>query len=225
MAHELRTPITLISGHIQSLLRQGAPPALTPSLLLMQSEAQRMTSLISDLLDLARHDSKRLRLQCQFIQADDMILEVFERMRIKAAGRLKLAPVTDEAEPSKTGFGDPDRVQQCLMALVDNALQYGPADGSITMSSSTNPDGALIFHVQDQGSGVPIEEREEIFERFVRGSAAAQGSSRGSGLGLAVVKLLMQAMGGSVMVCNPPTGGADFQLHLPQIPTGAERKG
>ena len=72
-----------------------------------------------------------------------------------------------------------------------------------------------MLHVRDQGPGVAFHEREEIFERFSRGSAAINANSRGSGIGLAVVRLLMEAMGGSVQVADASGGGADFQLHLP----------
>ena len=221
MAHELRTPITLISGHVQSLLRHGAPSALSPTLHLIRSEAERMTSLVSDLLDLARQDSQRLQLQNQKIQADDVLLQLFERMQIKAPGRFLLATGSEDAPDPPSGMGDPDRLQQCLTALVDNALRYGPAEGAITLGSSQSSDGGLILHVRDHGPGVREDEEERIFERFVRGSAASEGQTRGSGIGLAVVKLLMEAMGGSVRVCKAPGGGADFQLHLrPFMPSG-----
>ena len=214
VAHELRTPITLISGHAQSLLRQGAPEALTPSLQLIRNEAERMTSLISDLLDLARLDSQRLTLQKQPIRADDTLLLLYERMVFKGERRLQIDPDSGDAKAPPLGMGDPDRLQQCLTALVDNALRYSPSEGFITLGSSTGHAGELILHVRDQGPGVAPEEREKIFERFVRGSAATAGGSRGSGIGLAMVKLLMEAMGGLVVVCDAPGGGADFQLQL-----------
>ncbi len=221
MAHELRTPITLISGHAQSLLKHGAPAEMSPALELIRSEAERMSSLVSDLLDLARQDSQRLTLQRQAIQADDTLLRLYERMAFKVGSRLHLDPGSEQAAPTPIGQGDLHRVQQCLTALVDNALNYGPADGAITLSSSTGTDGTLILHVRDEGPGVPPQEREIIFERFVRGSAAAFGQIRGSGIGLAVVKLLMETMGGRVTVCDAPGGGADFQLHLPPFRASA----
>ena len=214
VAHELRTPITLISGHVQSLLRQGAPEALTPSLHLIRNEAERMTSLISDLLDLARVDSQRLALEQQTVRADETLLLLYERLVFKGERRLQLDPGLDDASDLPVGKGDPQRIQQCLTALVDNALRYSPAEGVVTLASSTGRNGELILHVRDEGPGVPEHEREKIFDRFVRGSAAAAGDSRGSGIGLAVVKLLMEAMGGLVVVCDATGGGADFQLHL-----------
>lgn len=215
VAHELRTPITLISGHAQSLLRQSPPATMTASLQLIRSEAERMTSLVSDLLDLARHDAQRLVLKRQAIHADDVLLQLFERLSAQTGYRLQLEAGPGNTPPPPPGMGDPDRIQQCLTALVDNALNYSPPESPISLGSSRAGDGSLVLHVGDVGPGVPMAERERIFERFVRGEAAAGGTVRGSGIGLAMVQLLMVAMGGRVEVADAAGGGADFQLHLP----------
>jgi two-component system OmpR family sensor kinase len=212
VAHELRTPITLISGHAQGLLRRAPQPT---ALLLIQEKAQRMGTLITDLLDLARNDSGRLHLRRQPLQADDVLLELYERMAPQAAGRLRLQACAE----ALTASGDPHRLQQCLTALVDNALLYSPAPSPVTLAASTGPAGELVLHVIDRGPGVPSEEREAIFGRFVRGSAGLVSPRRGSGIGLSVVRLLIEAMGGRVQVVDSPGGGADFQLLLPVWPT------
>jgi len=100
---------------------------------------------------------------------------------------------------------------------VDNALLYSPAPGPVTLAASTGPAGELVLHVCDRGPGVPAEEREAIFGRFVRGSAGLASPRRGSGIGLSVVRLLIEAMGGRVQVVDHPGGGADFQLLLPGL--------
>lgn len=214
VAHELRTPITLISGHTQSLLRRTPHAA---SLQLIQEEAARMGSLVSDLLDLARQDSGRLSLRRRPIVADDALLALYERMAAKAGSRLQLDPGDPAAPEPPIGIGDPDRLQQCLTALVDNALQYSPAPRPVTLACSTGAAGELVLHVRDRGPGVAADEREAIFQRFMRGSAAIRADSRGSGIGLSIVKLLMEAMGGQVQVADAPGGGADFQLLLPPV--------
>jgi signal transduction histidine kinase len=166
VAHELRTPITLISGQAQSLQRQADAsasigPAARQPLRLIVSEAQRMGRLVSDLLDIARDD----------------------------AGRL----------------------QQCLTNLVENALKYTPEATPIELFSSRQGD-QLIAHVRDHGPGISLAEKERIFARFARG--ASQSSVSGSGIGLSMVRLLMEKMGGGVRVADTPGGGADFQLLL-----------
>jgi two-component system, OmpR family, sensor kinase len=210
VAHELRTPITLISGHAQALLRRGPQP---PALQLIQQEAERMGTLVSDLLDLARNDSGRLHLRCRPLHADDVLLELHERLAASAGGRLQLQLAASPEPP--VARADPHRLQQCLTALVDNALLY--SDGPVSLAASSGPCGELVLHVRDRGPGVPIEEREAIFGRFVRGSAGLASPRRGSGIGLSVVQLLVEAMGGRVQVVDHPGGGADFQLLLPGL--------
>jgi signal transduction histidine kinase len=170
-----------------------------------------MGTLVSDLLDLARNDAGRLHLRCQPLLADDVLLELHERLAPQAAGRLRLQ--ASAVAPRATA--DPRRLQQCLTALVDNALLY--SDGPVTLAASTGPAGELVLHVRDRGPGVAAAEREAIFGRFVRGTAGLASSHRGSGIGLSVVRLLIEAMGGRVQVAAQRGGGADFQLLLPGL--------
>ena len=107
---------------------------------------------------------------------------------------------------------DPHRLQQCLTALVDNALLY--TDAPMILSASSSPAGELVLHVRDRGPGVLPAEREAIFRRFVRGSAGLASPHHGSGIRLSVVRLLIEAMDGRVRVADAPGGGADFQLVL-----------
>lgn len=212
VAHELRTPITLISGRAQSLRRQ-LPPAspLRSPLDQIVAEAQRMSSMVSVLLDLARQDSGRLGLRQRPLDLEELLLELYERLVALAPDRLRLL------EPSSSGLpqasADPDRLQQCLTALVDNALRYSSSVVDLSASCEAGSSDWLVLHVRDRGPGVPDAEKTLIFERFMRGTAAV--NSRGSGIGLSVVQLLMQAMGGTVQVVDAPGGGADFRLRLP----------
>jgi signal transduction histidine kinase len=211
VAHELRTPITLISGHAQRLLRQPGLAATVPSLRLIEQEAQRMASLVSDLLDLARQDSGRLQLRRLPIVVDEAMVQAYERLAPSSGWRLHLDTPAAELP---VAIGDPERLQQCLAALIENAVHYSPTPRPVSLAADQQGD-SLVLHVCDQGPGVEAGEREAIFERFARGSASINSSNRGSGIGLAVVRLLMEAMGGSVQVAEAPGGGADFQLHLP----------
>ena len=111
-----------------------------------------------------------------------------------------------------------DRVHQCLAALVDNALRY--SEGSVQLGVSASPNGVTL-HVRDQGPGIPVAERDQVVERFVRGSTAS--GTQGSGLGLAIVSDLMGAMQAELLIGDAPEGGADLQLrfkisHRPPAP-------
>lgn len=217
VAHELRTPITLISGYAQRMQRTlalpaGRDPKLAEAVAAIVTESQRMTSLLSDLLELSRLDTDRLALTSSPIDLDDLLLQAFERLEPLASGRLQIRAPADDVRHQ--AFADEERLQQCFGNLVENALKYAPAAGPIELFVSTEADHHLL-HVRDHGPGVPPGEREAIFERFVRGAAASQQS--GSGIGLAVVRLLLQRMGGSARVVAAPGGGADFQLILPAL--------
>ena len=210
VAHELRTPITLISGFAQRLQRQGHHNA---NIIGIEREAKRMTRLVADLLDIARDEAGRLEMRSGLFDLDDALLLAFERMEPLAGQRLVLKTPGDGPPPM--AWGDAERLQQCLTNLVENALKHTPADAAIELYSSCSG-SAVVAHVRDHGPGVPQADKRRIFDRFVRGSHGAidKDGGGGSGIGLAVVKLLMERMGGSVTVVDAPGGGADFQLQL-----------
>ena len=217
-AHELRAPITLISGQAESLLRHPLPGPQRQAVAAIAREAQYMGQLVGQLLDISRQDGDRLQLLLEPLEPEALVLEAFDRLRPLAPERLQLAPATAAAPPPPVQ-GDRERLLQCFTALVTNALAYA-SSGPVELAVSCEP-GGVVWHVRDWGPGVAAHERELIFKRFARGSAAATAARRGSGLGLALVQLLMQAMGGSVTVADPPEGGADFRLRMPFSPSAA----
>ena len=213
VSHELRTPITLISGYSRRLLRraEGLNPEQREQLALVASEAESMGRLVNDLLEIARDDAGRLQLESRQFDPATLLEDLHRRLQDTTNGRLFLQPL-----PSSYAdvCADPERLSQCLTNLVENALKYSPAAQPIELALSSETD-QVVLHVFDHGAGVPAAEREQIFGRFVRGSGSADTS--GHGIGLAVVKTLMDRMGGSVSVGDTPGGGADFQLRLPAV--------
>ena len=206
VAHELRTPITVISGHAQSL-QADAPEATQPTVGLIAAEAIRMGDLITVMLDFARGDAGRLSLTMGALDAEAVVIEAFERLQALAPDRLRLAaPVNDAALMI---HADAERVQQCLAALVENALKF--SDGGVQLAVTASSD-AVSLHVRDQGPGIPDAERSQVLERFARGSTAI--GTRGSGIGLATVVLLMQAMLAELVIADANGGGADMQLRF-----------
>lgn len=213
VSHELRTPITLISGYSRRLLRRadGLNPEQREQLQLVASEADSMGRLVNDLLEIARDDAGRLQLDCRQLDPALLLEELYRRLQPSCDGRLMLQPVPEGyAEVS----ADAERLSQCLTNLVENALKYSPASQPIELALSSDPD-EVVLHVRDHGPGVPEGEREQIFGRFVRGTGS--GEISGHGIGLAVVKTLMERMGGRVRVADAPGGGADFQLRFPAV--------
>ena len=214
VSHELRTPITLISGYSRRLLRRadGLSVDQREQLQLVADEAESMGRLVNDLLEIARDDAGRLQLESRHFDPATLLEELHRRLQETAQGRLLLQPIPSGHHGV---CADPERLSQCLTNLVENALKYSPSPQPIELAL-TIESNQVVLHVRDHGAGVPAEERERIFGRFVRGSSS--GDTTGHGIGLAVVKTLMERMGGSVRVAEASGGGADFQLRLPSLP-------
>lgn len=217
VSHELRTPITLVAGYAARLRRRGInlSAAEREQLHLIEEEAARMGRMVKDLLDIARNDAGQLTLRRQRFDVASACMQVVDRLKPVAAGRLRLAPESAEREHAEHAVGDPERFEQCLLNLVENALKYSPPTGLVHLAWECCGDAVLV-HVLDQGPGVLEEDRARLLERFQRGRNT--GDVPGSGIGLAVVDTLMQAMGGRVEIGAAPGGGADFRLLLPMAP-------
>lgn len=217
VGHELRTPLTLIHGYGQRLQRSLAAgqPADQQAASAILAEAERATALVRDLLDLARSEAGRFDLRLARLDAAHQLVLSYERLEPLAGGRLRL-----EAPPADLNLSveaDPERLHQCLANLIDNALKYAPAPSPVELAVALqegSAGGLVVFHIRDHGPGVPAAERQRVFELFQRGSQGAVVSG-GTGVGLAMVKLLAERMGGRVQVSDRPGGGADFQLLLP----------
>jgi len=214
VSHELRTPITLISGYSRRLLRRRdqLSSADQEQLQLVAEESEAMGRLVNDLLEIARDDAGRLQLNCSPLDPYAVLSDLFVRLQSSSGERLRLRTAPAGCPQVSA---DPERLSQCLTNLVENASKYSPADAPIELGLSSAGDD-VVLHVIDHGPGVPAEERTQIFERFRRGSTTGEVS--GHGIGLAVVKTLMERMGGTVAVNDAPAGGADFQLRLPALP-------
>ena len=204
VAHELRTPISVISAHAQQW-QHLAGSTSHGSAALIAAEATRMGRLLQVLLELARSDNGRLQLALQRLDPEDALLMAYERLSSLAADRLQLAMPSASALPSIQV--DQDRLQQCLASLVDNALAYG--EGPIQLWAESIG-GHVVLHVQDDGPGIPSAEREKVMKRFQRGTTAT--GTRGSGLGLALVQQFIELMNGELRIADAAAGGADLQL-------------
>ena len=193
-----------MSGHLQQWQQEPASPHQLP---LLAVELDRMTRLLQVMLELARSDADRLQLDRQMQDPEELLLIAFERLQPLASARLQLSPPA--AQPLPLIWVDLDRVQQCIAAIVHNALAY--SDGKVRLDARLEPT-RVVLHVVDQGPGIPVSERQRVVQRFQRGSTAT--GTRGSGLGLALVDQLMRLMGGELVISDDPGGGADLQLRF-----------
>jgi len=209
VSHELRTPLTAIRGHLDALREDvlDDPGERAASLEVIGTEADRLSRLVSDLLDLAKLDARR------FTLTED---EVELRRLLDQAYRAK----TEEARRRGIGYEqrfvaepvihtDGDRVLQIVTNLLDNAFAWTPDGGAISIGLDSR-NGTVEVTVSDSGPGVPLEERERIFRPFF-----SRDESRGTGLGLAIARELAHALGGELGLDSSPDGGARFELTLP----------
>jgi two-component system OmpR family sensor kinase len=209
-SHELRTPLTVIRGQLEVLAAQErpSPEELRRVEALVQAEIGRVSRLVDDLLLLARSE------QTEFLRLQPIALPVFveqlwDGMRLLADRRFELVgPI-----PEGVLTGDPDRLAQALRNLVANAIEHtAPADGLVRMRVQALRAGRLRVLVEDDGPGIPREQRERVFDRFHRTDSARDRASGGTGLGLSIVRAIALAHGGDVSAGSSPEGGARIEL-------------
>jgi signal transduction histidine kinase len=217
VAHELRSPLTSVKGFTATLLRNWERFTDDQRKLLLETveaDADRLARLITDLLDVARIESNRLSVRRQPIElAAYLERTVASLVDSGRADADRLVLLVEEPVPRM--WLDQDKIDQVLANLIDNALRHGA--GKVTVRLSAWRDGVRIV-VDDEGPGIPEAERERAFGRFWRGKGGTRG---GSGLGLYIVRGLVEAHDGSVHVESSPSGGARFVVELPNdIPEG-----
>lgn len=218
VAHELRTPLTVIKGTIETL-EDGALDDLQGRGVLLDSmgkEADRVIRLVNNLLVLTRADAGMLKLDLHPLDLADLARERCDRFALLSAARGIEFDVRAD-EPARTQ-GDEDRLSQVLDNLLENALRYSPPDSAIRVEiGCVEPE--IICRVIDAGPGIPEEHGEHIFDRFYRGDASrSRHGGGGSGLGLSIVRALVQAHGGRVFAENAPGAGAVVGFALPALP-------
>jgi two-component system, OmpR family, sensor histidine kinase CiaH len=213
-SHELRTPLTVIRSSVEHLRRNPERPVghVGEALGDIDAEVQHLTTLVEDLLLLARSDSGAVTLDRVPLHLDDVAAEAAAALAQPAAAagvRVEVDP-----EPAAT-IGDPARLRQLVMILVDNAIRHSPRDAAVRVVVRAAPDAATVA-VEDAGPGVQPGDRERVFDRFWRASGAPAG---GTGLGLAIAKWIAEHHDGSISVDTSAAGGARFEVRLPTQPT------
>jgi signal transduction histidine kinase len=204
--HELRTPITIVRGHLE-VLDPDDPEDIRATLALVDDELERMNRMVSDLLLLARSEQPSF-LQRRPVDVAALTRDIFDKVTSLGERNFVLESVADV-----TSVLDPQRITQAMVALADNACHYSASDDRVAVGSSVSAD-RLRFWVTDSGPGVDENDRTRIFERFARGGTGGHRSD-GAGLGLSIVQAIAVAHGGHVELDSVPGRGATFTVVIP----------
>jgi two-component system OmpR family sensor kinase len=208
-SHELRTPLTVIRGQLEVLAAQATPRGEDVRRVeaLVQAEIARITRLVDDLLLLAKSEQAQF-LRVETIELRPFVEQLWNGTTLLADRRFELGPVPDGSLRA-----DPDRLAQALRNLVANAVEHTTAGvGLVRMRVEQVRGGRLRFLVEDDGPGIPVDQRERVFDRFHRTDAGRDRASGGTGLGLAIVRAIALAHGGDVSAAASADGGARIEL-------------
>jgi signal transduction histidine kinase len=218
VSHELRTPICALRAVLENLV-DGVTPADPATLRTALAQSERLSDLVTDLLDLSRIDAGAMSLNREVIDVPRLLDEVVAEAEVNAAAAGRSVRMSVVVDPSgATVFADPARLHQVMVCLLDNAATHGPVDGRVQVVAGAAP-GQLVIEVRDEGPGIPPEERHLVFQRFARGERASSG---GTGLGLAIARWVVDLHGGTIAVIDPISlhsgqsdPGCRIQLTLP----------
>lgn len=216
VSHELQTPLTAMRGYLETL----SMPALAIDqdtrsryVGIVGEETRRLERIVRDLLDLARLEGGGGTLDREDVPIEGLFGRVAARHEREAADKA-IRLTTAIAPGAELLSGDPLRLEQALQNLAANALRHTPPGGRVELRAEVDR-GDVILSVADTGPGIPIEHLPFVFDRFYKVDPARAEGATGSGLGLSIVKAIVERHGGSVSVANAPEGGAIFAIRLP----------
>jgi signal transduction histidine kinase len=217
VSHELRTPLTSISGSLGLLMGKAAgnlPRPMARLLSIAHTNCQRLVRLVNDILDIERMEGGRIVFNFSRVEVRRLVVEVIEAVRGFADGygvRIRLEATRATADVR----ADPDRLTQVITNLLSNAIKFSPAGNEVVVAIEKGPDNVRLT-VRDHGSGIPVEFRPLIFEKFAQADAKDPRQKGGTGLGLSIVKQIVERLGGEVGFADAAGGGTVFHVQLPR---------
>ena len=215
ISHELRTPLTSVYGGAVTLEERSLDEPTRERLIgIIRRESARLTKLVEDVLWASRLEAKKTRRQVERCDAAAVAREVASTAAEIAPENVSLVVTTDAAGPSVSA--DPDELRRVLENLVDNAVKYSPGGGTVEVATR-RIDGRVRFSVTDEGIGIPEDEQEQIFGRFVRLDPQMRRGIPGTGLGLYICEGLVREMGGRIWVTSNTRCGSTFTVELPAV--------
>ena len=220
-SHELRTPISIIRGEADVALTHDRSSAeYQQTLATILDESRRLSRLVDDLLNLARADAGRVKLQVEEFYLNDVVAECCRSASTLASARH--ITLQCQCREDVAFHGDEELIRRMVMNLIDNAIRYTPEGGNVTAALEAN-DAGLRIRIADTGVGIAPEAAPHVFERFYRSDKARSRSDGGFGLGLAIVKWIAEVHNGAVELESTPGVGSTFTVTLPQLPDVSSR--
>jgi len=216
IAHELRTPITVIQGNLRAIL-DDIYPLEKEEVARLYDQTLQLTRLVNDLRELSQADADRLTLNMQSVHINDVVQDATERFEPLAEGAgIQLVTYAGVDLPAVSA--DPMRMLQVLDNLLANALRHTPAGGAIQVRTRGDKD-TVTLEVIDSGEGIAADDLPHLFDRFYRTDRSRNRDTGGSGLGLAITRSLVEAQGGSVLAHSAGLGhGSTFVVQIPISP-------
>ena len=215
ISHELQTPIAIIKGYASTLARTDAklePKALRSRLTAIEEEADRLNTLVGNLLYASRIQAGGLHMDIAPLDLCNLIEGVTRRFRARSPG---VSIMLDIPPNLPTVMADRDRIEEVLQNLLDNAVKYSPHRRAITIACHATGE-EVIVSVSDIGMGIALSEQEHIFDRFHRASDTATQATPGAGLGLYICRAIVEAHGGRIWVESTLRQGSTFSFSLPR---------
>ena len=218
VSHELMTPLSAIRGYVETLGMSNVPldePTRQQYLGIVEQETHKLEAIIGDLLDLARLEGGGDTLRVEAVAVEDLFKRVADRHQPVLRDR-NITLTVDIAAGTPRIRGDAARLEQALQNVAANAIRHTPSGGRIALFASRDGESVCI-RVRDTGPGIPPEHLPRVFDRFYKVDVSRAGTSvpSGSGLGLSIVRAIIERQGGSVLAANAPEGGASFELRVP----------
>lgn len=218
VSHELRTPIASIQGHLDSLLMaEGDRPAdIDPDryLAVAAAETRRLSTLVNELLELARADTSERSISLRTVDVVPIARRVTDTLAPLARQERQVTVVNEDGASGVMARADPERLAQILTNLVRNAINHTPQGGAVRVEAGADDPGHVFVAVSDTGAGIAPEDLDRVFDRFYRTDEARSRDAGGFGLGLAIAKDLVEAMGGTVAATSEVGVGSTFRVRL-----------
>jgi two-component system, OmpR family, phosphate regulon sensor histidine kinase PhoR len=216
VSHELRTPLTLIKGFVETLIdgAKNDPETSDRFLKTIDKHTDRLTFLIEDLLTISQLESGQIVVNQQSVPLRNIADRVLEDLESRADERG--ISLDNQIPVDLLVLADADRLQQVFFNIVDNAIKYNRAQGSVTISARPRDNSSIETCIRDNGAGIPPDSVDRIFERFYRVDKARSREQGGTGLGLAIVKHIIQSHGGEVWLESELGSGSSFYFTLPR---------